>query len=78
MVKSRDTSRKEAGMSPRGPERLFLPVEFDGANREWAAILAWMRGSRGEEKERKGKSLHRGLGGHGEHREEKIAEPESV
>jgi hypothetical protein len=26
MVESRDTSRQEAGMRPRSPERLFLPA----------------------------------------------------
>jgi hypothetical protein len=30
MVKSRDTSRQEAGMSLRSPDRLFLPAKFDG------------------------------------------------
>jgi len=33
MVESRDTSRQEAGMRPRSPERWFLPARFAGANR---------------------------------------------
>jgi hypothetical protein len=33
MAKCRDTSHHDAGMSPRSPERLFLPARLAGASR---------------------------------------------
>ena len=65
MARSRDTSRKEAGMSPRSPEQLFLPawmVRAGGASPAPTVLVRIWRARR-ERRPRPGRGRYKNLAG---------------